>query len=64
MDKPILVGTSRKSFIGSTLDLPVEERLQGTAATVACSIMRGADVVRVHEVREMKQVAMMSDALR
>lgn len=61
---PILIGTSRKSFIGKTLgDLPVEERLEGTAATVAISIANGADVVRVHDVKQMKRVAAMTDAI-
>ena len=56
---PVLIGTSRKSFIGEVLDLPVEERLEGTAATVALSISRGADTVRVHDVPEMVRVARM-----
>ena len=58
-----MVGTSRKSTIGRVLDLPVEERLEGTAATVALSIAGGADMVRVHDVREMVRVARMSDAI-
>jgi dihydropteroate synthase len=60
---PILVGTSRKSTIGAVLDRPVDQRLLGTAATVAISIANGADVVRVHDVAEMVQVARMSDAI-
>ena len=60
---PLLVGTSRKSTIGLVLDLPVEERLEGTAATVALAIAGGADIVRVHDVREMVRVARMSDAI-
>jgi len=60
---PILVGTSRKSTIGAVLDLPVEERLMGTAATVAIAIARGADIVRVHDVKEMVQVCRMADAV-
>ena len=60
---PILVGPSRKSFIGYTLDLPPEERLEGTAAVVALAIARGADIVRVHDVKEMTQVARMTDAV-
>lgn len=63
LDKPILIGTSRKSFIGMTLDLPVEERLEGTAATIAVAIINGADIVRVHDVKEMKRVAKMTDAI-
>lgn len=60
---PVLLGPSRKSFIGYTLDLPLEERLEGTAATIAVGITRGADIVRVHDVREMVRVSRMSDAI-
>lgn len=60
---PILVGTSRKSLIGKVLDLPVGDRLEGTAATVAISIANGADIIRVHDVAEMARVARMSDAI-
>lgn len=60
---PLLLGTSRKSMIGKTLDLPVEERLEGTAATVACGIAAGADIVRVHDVMQMKRVAVMTDTM-
>ena len=60
---PLLVGPSRKSFIGYTLDLPPDERLEGTAAAVALSIARGADIVRVHDVRKMTRVARMADAI-
>lgn len=63
LGQPLLVGTSRKSFIGKILDLPVNERLWGTAATVALSIAKGADIVRVHDVREMKQVVKVTDAI-
>ena len=62
---PILAGTSRKSFIGATLgDLPVEERLEGTAATVALSVANGASLVRVHDVREMTRVVRMVEAVQ
>ena len=62
--RPIVVGASRKSTIGKVLgDLPVEERLEGTAATVALSIANGADIVRVHDVKEMARVARMTDAV-
>ena len=61
---PILMGTSRKSFIGKVLDLPVNERLEGTAATVTASVLRGADVVRVHDVEEMTRVARIADRMR
>jgi dihydropteroate synthase len=60
---PLLIGPSRKSFIGKTLDLPVEERLEGTAAAVALSIAGGADIVRVHDVRAMVRIARMVDAI-
>lgn len=60
---PLLVGPSRKSFIGFTLNLPPEERLEGTAAAVAVSIVKGADIVRVHDVQAMVRVARMTDAL-
>lgn len=62
--RPILVGTSRKSTIGQVLGgLPPEERLEGTAATVALSIANGADIVRVHDVKEMARVVRMTDAI-
>jgi dihydropteroate synthase len=61
---PLLIGASRKSFIGKTLDLPAGERLEGTAAAVALSIAGGADIVRVHDVKAMVRVARMADAIR
>ena len=64
LDQPILIGTSRKSFIGKLLDLPVGERVEGTAATTTAAILRGADVVRVHDVREMTRVARFADHMR
>ena len=63
LGRPILTGTSRKSSIGKVLDVPVDDRIEGTAATVALSIASGADIVRVHDVREMVRVARMSDAI-
>ncbi len=63
LGKPILLGTSRKSFIGLTLDLPVTERLEGTAATNAIGIAEGADIIRVHDVKFMARLAKMSDAV-
>lgn len=60
---PVLLGTSRKSFIGFTLDLPPAERIEGTAATVAIGIARGADLIRMHDVKEMTRVAKMTDAI-
>lgn len=63
LNKPILIGTSNKSFIGKILDLPVNDRMEGTAATVAWAIAQGADVVRVHNVKAMRRVAQMTDAI-
>jgi dihydropteroate synthase len=63
LDLPILIGVSRKSFIGNVLEIPVDRRLWGTAASVAVSICRGAHIVRVHDVQEMAQVARMADAI-
>jgi dihydropteroate synthase len=60
---PVLAGTSRKSFIGTTLDLPVEERLEGTAATVALAVVNGAAIVRVHDPGPMRRVASMVEAV-
>ena len=61
MRLPILLGTSRKSFIGNILNLPVTERLEGTAATVALGIAKGVDIIRVHDVVE--RVAKVADAI-
>ncbi len=63
LEQPLLVGMSRKSTIGYVLDLPPDDRVEGTAATVALSIAKGADIVRVHDVKEMVRVARMSDAI-
>ena len=60
---PLLVGPSRKSFIGKALDLPIDERLEGTAGAVALSIAGGADIIRVHDVKAMVRVARMVDAI-
>lgn len=60
---PLLVGPSRKSFIGYTLDLPPDQRVEGTAAAVAISIARGADIVRVHDVAQIARVVKMTDAI-
>lgn len=60
---PLLLGTSRKSVIAKTLNLPVDQRVEGTAATVALGIASGADIVRVHDVKEIVRVARMSDAI-
>jgi len=60
---PVLLGSSRKSFIGYTLDLPPDQRVEGTAATVAVGITRGADIIRVHDVEHMVRIAKMTDAI-
>jgi dihydropteroate synthase len=60
---PILVGTSRKSLIKMVLDLPANQRVEGTAATVAVSITNGADIVRVHDVKQMARICQMTDAI-
>ena len=61
--RPVLIGTSNKSTIGAVLDLPVGERMEGTAATVAAAVLKGAEAVRVHDVKAMKRVAAMADAI-
>lgn len=60
---PVLLAPSRKSFIGYTLDLPPDQRVEGTAAAVAVGIMRGADIVRVHDVLPISRVVRMTDAI-
>jgi dihydropteroate synthase len=65
LGKPLLVGPSRKAFIGKLLgDAPTSERMEGTAAAVAISIMNGANIVRVHDVKEMVKVAKVADAIK
>jgi dihydropteroate synthase len=61
---PVVVGVSKKSFLGTILNLPPDDRIEGTAAAVTVSILNGANIVRVHNVKEMKRVAMVSDALK
>ncbi|HEY31685.1 MAG TPA: dihydropteroate synthase [Dehalococcoidia bacterium] len=63
LGQPILLGTSRKSLIKMVLNLPASERVEGTAATVAIGIANGADIVRVHDVRQMVRVCRMTDAI-
>ncbi len=63
LGRPILVGPSRKSFIGIVLNLPADERVEGTAASIAISIAKGADIVRVHDVQQMVRVCRVSDAI-
>jgi dihydropteroate synthase len=60
---PILLGVSNKSFIGYTLNLPPNDRVEGTAAAIAVGIDRGVDIIRVHQVKEMSRVAKMTDAI-
>ena len=65
LEKPLLVGPSRKAFIGKILgDASSSERMEGTAAAVAISIMNGANIVRVHDVKEMGRVAKVADAIK
>lgn len=61
---PVCIGVSRKSFIGAILDLPVSERLEGTAASVAISVLHGANIVRVHDVKEMLRVVKIAKAIK
>ena len=63
LNKPLLIGTSRKSFIGNVLGLPINERVEGTAATVCWAIAHGADIARVHDVKANVRAAQMTDAL-
>ena len=63
LNKPLIIGTSRKSFIGNILDLPVTERIEGTVATVCWAIAHGVDIVRVHDVKANVRAALMTDAL-
>jgi dihydropteroate synthase len=63
LGRPLVVGTSRKSFIGLILGTDVDERLEGTAATVAAAIMQGADIIRVHDVQAIGRVARLLDAM-
>jgi len=58
---PVLVGPSRKSFIGDTLNLPLEDRMEGTAAVVTAAIMNGSRIVRVHDIKEMLRVVKMTE---
>ena len=64
LELPIMIGPSRKSFIGITLDLPPEDRVEGTAAAVSAGIMNGASIVRVHDVKSMKRVVKIIEKIR
>jgi len=61
---PVLIGVSRKSFIGNVLNLPVDQRLEGTAGAVAVAVWNGANIVRVHDVKEMARVVKIVDAIK
>lgn len=63
LDNPIMIGASRKSFIGKVLDLPLEERLEGSLAAAAIAIFNGANIIRTHNVKETRRVARMVDAI-
>ncbi|HEX2241144.1 MAG TPA: dihydropteroate synthase, partial [Actinomycetota bacterium] len=63
LGRPVLVGTSRKSFIGHILDLPENERLEGTLASVCWAVAKGAHIVRVHDVRETHRAVALTDAI-
>jgi dihydropteroate synthase len=64
LGRPLLVGPSRKAFLGALRNLPVEEREEATAAAVAAAVMHGANIVRVHEVKKMKRVVEVAQAIR
>ena len=64
LELPIMIGPSRKSFIGITLDLPPEDRIEGTAAAVSAGVMNGASIVRVHDVKSMKRVVRIIEKVR
>ena len=64
LDYPLLVGVSRKAFLGAIMNLPPNDRVEGTAAAVTASILNGANIIRVHDVKEMKRAALVSDALK
>jgi len=64
LGRPVLVGPSRKSFIGKVLDLPPEERLEGTAGAVAAIVLNRGDIIRVHDVAAMKRVITIAEKIR
>lgn len=64
LNRPLLIGPSRKSFMGQVLGLPVEDRLEGTAAAVTAAVLGGASIVRVHDVKAMARVVRMADAIK
>jgi len=64
LGRPILVGTSRKSFVGAVLDADVNDRREGTAATLVAAILNGAHILRVHEIKEIRKAVKMADAIK
>ena len=64
LDRPILIGPSRKSFIGHILNLPVQDRIEGTAVAVTAAVLAGASMVRVHDVKQMVRVVRLADSIR
>ena len=64
LGKPILLGPSRKSVVGDVLELPVEERLEGTIAAIVCGALNGANIVRVHDIKEATRAVKMADAIK
>ena len=64
LGQPVLIGTSRKSFIGKLLDLPVDDRLEGSISTNVAAVLRGADIVRVHDVRAVTRAVRVADQMR
>jgi dihydropteroate synthase len=64
LGQPVLVGTSRKSFIGKLLDLPVDNRLEGTISTNVAAVLRGADIVRVHDVAQVTRAVRVADQMK
>jgi dihydropteroate synthase len=63
LERPILVGVSRKSFIGKVLNAPPQDRLEGTIAAAVVSILRGASLLRVHDVKAVKRAALVAEAI-
>ena len=64
LGRPIVVGPSRKSFVGAVLDAPPAERLEGTAAAVTAAVLAGAHIIRVHDVEAMRRAAVVAAAIR
>jgi dihydropteroate synthase len=62
--RPVLIGTSMKTFIGKVTDSPLKERTDGTLASIAISVWNGADIIRVHDVKKARRVVKLVDAIR